>query len=592
MQLWWDAGARYTGLPWPKKLAVTKKTIFGPTSSSMQSFSRRDIQSAVRKKQIIPYFQPLVQIRTGVLSGFEVLARWHHPEQGLISADKFITEAEQTGLIPDVTELILEHALAAAVKLPDHLQISVNISPVQLRNNSLPLLIRKTAEAFRFPLDRLIVEITETALVENLEQARAVTTALKDMGVKLALDDFGTGYSSLSHLQTLPFEELKLDRSFVRSMLSSRESRKIVAAVIGLGQSLRLTTVAEGVENEQQAEILRWLGCELGQGWLYGRAVAAAELPDTIARLASSAVPSGSPFPELEKYIDPVPAQRLAQNQAIYEGAPVGLSLLNSKLEYVNVNQRLADMNGLPISAHIGRRVCEVLPPHLFAQLEPWLARAVGGERLSSIEVKKTTGPGPDDFAMLLISYEPVRDEAGEILGVSVAVVDITERKRMENALRESLDHHRHMMELNPHIPWVMEPNGCNLEISAAWEELTGQTPVEAANFGAMAVFHPADQARLTPVFETALAAGHPIDVEFRVRTKSGEWRWMRSRGKPCRDATGQILRWYGSVEDIHEQKNLQETLYEAIKLLTDRELSVGPRQKLGYDRSAELARA
>jgi PAS domain S-box-containing protein len=580
------------GLPWPKKLAVTKKAIFGPTSSSMLSFSRCEIKSALRKKQIIPYFQPLVQIRTGVLSGFEVLARWHHPKKGVISAEKFITEAEQTGLIPDVTELILEHALTAAVKLPDHLQISVNISAVQLRNDSLPLVIRNTAEAFRFPLNRLIVEITETALVENLKQARAVTMALKDMGVKLALDDFGTGYSSLSHLQTLPFEELKLDRSFVSSMLSSRESRKIVAAVIGLGQSLRLTTVAEGVETEQQAEILRWLGCELGQGWLYGRAVPAAELPDTIARLARNAVPSGSPFPELEKYIDPVPAQRLAQNRAIYEGAPVGLSLLNSNLEYVNVNQRLADINGLPISAHIGRKVCEILPPHLYAQLEPWLARAVRGEPLSSIEVRKITGPGSDDFKALLVSYEPVRDEAGEILGVSTAVVDITERKRMENALRESLEHHRHMMELNPHIPWVMEPDGCDLEISAAWEELTGQTPAESVNLGAMAVFHPADQARLTPEFETALAAGHPIDVEFRVRTKSGEWRWMRSRGKPCRDANGQILRWYGSVEDIHEQKNLQETLYEAIKLLTERELSVGPRQRLGPHRSAELARA
>jgi PAS domain S-box-containing protein len=146
------------------------------------------------------------------------------------------------------------------------------------------------------------------------------------------------------------------------------------------------------------------------------------------------------------------------------------------------------------------------------------------------------------------------------------------------------------MMELNPHIPWVLEPDGCKLEISAAWEELTGQTPAECRNFGWMAVFHPADQARLMPVFEKALAAGHPIDAEFRVRTKSGEWRWMRSRGKPCRDHSGKILRWYGSVEDIHEQKNLQETLYEAIKLLTDRELSLHPRQNLG-DHSAELAR-
>jgi PAS domain S-box-containing protein len=536
----------------------------------MQSFSRCEIRTAVDKKQIIPYFQPMVQIRTGVLSGFEVLARWVHPKLGLISADQFIPEAEQTGLIPDVTELILEQALACALKLPDHLQISINISAVQLRDDSLPRIIRNTVEAFSFPLNRLIVEITETALVENLERARAVTTALKDMGVKLALDDFGTGYSSLSHLQTLPFEELKLDRSFVSSMLTSRESRKIVAAVIGLGQSLGLTTVAEGVEHESQAEVLRWLGCELGQGWLYGHAVPANDLAGMIAGFQLETIRASSPCPGLEKYIDPVPAQRLAQNQAIYDGAPVGLALLNSRFEYVNVNQRLADMNGLPISAHIGRRVCEILPPHVFAELEPWHARALAGERLSSVEITKPTGPGAEKFITLLVSYEPVRDEAGEILGVSVALVDITERKRMEIALRESVEHHRHMMELNPHIPWVMRVDGSNLEISAAWGELTGQTPAESAGFGWTDVVHPADLRKIEPEIEAALRTGNPIDLQYRLRTKDGEWRWVRSRGKARLDEHGNIVRWYGGVEDIHEQKRIQETLYEALKALAD----------------------
>ncbi|MEO6982152.1 MAG: EAL domain-containing protein, partial [Edaphobacter sp.] len=111
---------------------------------------------------------------------------------------------------------------------------------------------------------------TESALVDNLDLAGSIANGLKDLGVKLALNDFGTGYSSLRNLQALPFDELKVDRSFVNSMIESRDSRKIVAAVIGLGQSLKLTTVAEGIENNTQADILRWLGCDIGQGWLYG----------------------------------------------------------------------------------------------------------------------------------------------------------------------------------------------------------------------------------------------------------------------------------------------------------------------------------
>jgi EAL domain-containing protein (putative c-di-GMP-specific phosphodiesterase class I) len=135
--------------------------------------------------------------------------------------------------------------------LPDQLTLAVNASPIQMRDSSLPTQISQSAEETGFPLRRLIVEITESALHHNLEHAQQITGELKAMGCRLALDDFGTGYSSLLHLQSLKFNELKIDRSFVNSMTTSRDSRKIVAAIIGLGQSLGLDTVAEGVETEE-----------------------------------------------------------------------------------------------------------------------------------------------------------------------------------------------------------------------------------------------------------------------------------------------------------------------------------------------------
>ena len=326
---------------------------------------KSELRKALKNSEIVPYFQPMVGIRTGKLVGFEVLARWLHPQRGTVRPDEFIPIAEQAGLIGELTETILLQAFAATAALDKNLNISVNISPIQLRDPSLPEEIRRAAAMASFPLHRLTIEITESALVDNLELAASIATKLKDLGVKLALDDFGTGYSSLRNLQALPFDELKVDRSFVNSMIQSRDSRKIVAAVIGLGQSLKLTTVAEGIENETQADILRWLGCDVGQGWLYGPPVSMQDLPKLIDAPMSTSTHTlhDSPASDLITCIEPLPSQRLAQLQAIYDGAPVALAFIDADLRYVSVNQRLASMNGIAVEEHLGRKVSDVVPP-------------------------------------------------------------------------------------------------------------------------------------------------------------------------------------------------------------------------------------
>jgi EAL domain-containing protein (putative c-di-GMP-specific phosphodiesterase class I) len=242
-----------------------------------------DVRQALEKEAVVPCFQPIVELRTGNLAGFEVLARWQHPSLGLILPENFISLAEENGLIGELTHQILSKSFLAASGLPEPLSLAVNVSPIQLQYVSLPRQIYHAAWDYSFPLRRLTVEVTESALVNNLERARKIATELKDMGCALALDDFGTGYSSLTHLQALPFSKLKVDRSFVGSMTEKRGSRKIVAAVVGLGHSLGMMTVAEGVETQEQADILLWLGCELAQGWLDGRPLPAEHLPDMIA---------------------------------------------------------------------------------------------------------------------------------------------------------------------------------------------------------------------------------------------------------------------------------------------------------------------
>src|SRR5271168_216756 len=206
--------------------------------STMADDDAKDLRRALENNEIVPYFQPLVELRTGFLRGFEALARWQHPQRGLIPPNEFIPLAEKSGLHGLLTGSLLRAVFAAAKDIPSHLTISVNISLTQLTDLTLPRHVAAAARQANFPLDRLVLEITESALVGNTETAARITHELKENGSRLALDDFGTGYSSLRHLQLLPFDEIKIDASFVRSMNHTRESRKIAAAVVGLGNSL------------------------------------------------------------------------------------------------------------------------------------------------------------------------------------------------------------------------------------------------------------------------------------------------------------------------------------------------------------------
>ena len=520
------------------------------------------VRRALDNNELEPCFQPVVELHTGRLTGFEVLARWKHPQLGLILPDNFISLAEEDGLVGKLMHQILRKAFQSGAALPAPLTLAVNISPTQLHNLSLPAEICQLATEGEFPLQRLAVEITESGLIGNLELAQKIAFQLKDMGCKLALDDFGTGYSSLRHLQALPFDVLKVDRSFVGSMTGKRESRKIVAAIIGLGHSLEMATIAEGVETEEQAEMLLRLGCQMGQGWLFGRPLAAGRIPGMIdaepwkPQAGLTVNGNTSPVSSLEA----LPAQRLAQLQAIYDGAPVGLCFLDRKMRYVSINQLLADMNGAPMAAYLGKTVQEMIP-EVFPGIQPYLLRALKGEVIRDLEfIRPANDPGSPG-ATNLVSYQPALDEAGEVIGVSVMVLDITERKRTEKALLESEAHLRNLVELNPEIPWVMDGEGNNLDVSSRWTQVTGLSKERTRNLGWLEAVHPGDVEPTMKALHEGLRSGKPIDVEYRVRSVDHGWRWMRSRGSPRVGLSGQIVRWYGSVEDVHDRKQLEEAL-------------------------------
>jgi PAS domain S-box-containing protein len=523
------------------------------------TFTQAELRMALESGQFVPFFQPVIDLRTRELRGYELLARWRHPVHGLLAPDCFIARAEADGWIAELTATLLSEGfrrmVALDVERDCERMLSVNISPLQLRDLRLPRQIEDAARQAGFPLSRLVVEITESALMEDLGMARAIVSDLKAAGALLAIDDFGTGYSSLLHLQSLPFDELKVDRSFVATMATQRDSRKIVAAVVGLGQSLGLTTVAEGVETAEQAEMLLWLGCEMGQGWLYGKPVTDADLarqPEKHASQQRPAAPRSLPGRLSVSTLNRDPSQSLGQLQAIYDGAPVGLAYLDREQRYLHLNRRLAAMNGLPMEQHLGRTVAEVLPEH-YSTLEPFLARALRGEAIGGVEITRPSkGSGPAQT--ILLSYEPALDEANEVVGVLVAIVDMTSIKQTEAALRETEAHFRNMMELIPQIPWVIDAEGRALDVSQRWLTLSGMTGAEWRGFGWLEALHPADREGTIAGMQTAFESGKPIDLQYRVRSSPADpWQRVRARGAPRRAADGSIQCWYGVLELVDD---------------------------------------
>lgn len=230
-----------------------------------------DIRAAIPNDEFVPFFEQQIDLNTGELVGFEMLARWVSPVRGLISPDDFIPVAEETGMIGDLSMSIVRKALLEAKNWDPKLSVSINISPVQLKDPWLAQKIVKILVETGFPASRLEVEITESSLFKNLSLAQSIVSSLKNQGIRIALDDFGTGYSSLAHLRALPFDRIKIDRSFVSSMLENAESAAIVNAIAGLGASLQVPITAEGIEDEKIVAKLRNLGCSKGQGWLFGQ---------------------------------------------------------------------------------------------------------------------------------------------------------------------------------------------------------------------------------------------------------------------------------------------------------------------------------
>jgi diguanylate cyclase (GGDEF)-like protein len=232
-----------------------------------------EMQGAIDRKDFELHYQPQLNLVSGKIVGYEALVRWRHPEKGLISPVEFIPVAEETGLIAPLGDWVLRQACADALNLPDDSFVAVNLSAAQFLLSDMVASVKSALQDTGLPPRRLELEITESLLMEDREKTALILGELARMGVSVAVDDFGTGYSNLTYLADLPFQKLKIDRSFVNRIEMEGNTGAIISTIVGLSRALGVHTTAEGVENENQATLLRAAGCDVGQGFLYGRPV-------------------------------------------------------------------------------------------------------------------------------------------------------------------------------------------------------------------------------------------------------------------------------------------------------------------------------
>jgi len=239
-----------------------------------------DLRKAIHRDEFVNHYQPIVSLKTRSLVGFESLIRWNHPQLGLIYPDSFISIAEDTGLIIPITRLLLQEACADLKSWQDQIQdlqkltMNINISSKHFLLPSLLDDIKEVLDSTGLPPDHLKLEITETALMEDVEETVRHVNRMRDYGLQIVIDDFGTGYSSLSYLQRLPIDTLKVDRSFVSRIQNTPDgNRNIVEAIISLAHRLDMIVVAEGVENFEQYAILLNMNCQFGQGYLFSKPI-------------------------------------------------------------------------------------------------------------------------------------------------------------------------------------------------------------------------------------------------------------------------------------------------------------------------------
>lgn len=518
------------------------------------------IVEAVCFEHIRPAFQPIMKLTDVSVVGFEVLARWHDTALGQVPPDEFIPAVQAKSLLGIMTFNLIRAACRAASTWPGTFYLAFNVPPTLLQDRLSVDLLTDAIESTGFPFDRVRVEMTEAELIEDEPAAVSAVALLKSLGIGVALDDFGTGFSSMTRLHRFDFDEIKIDGSFVRMIEHDPGSRKIVSAIVGLGHSLDIPVVAESIQDQYQLDYLRQLGCNFGQGWLFGPAVPAEDAPGLLQSAATAT----------RGRLGLSPYHRQHQLETLYAEAPVGLCFLDPQKRYLSANAHFCQMIGATAEAVIGKSIHEVYEPAFASIVEQTLDGLMQGAQSAPLEYQL---PGrPQTY--LAYSHR-VLDDSGALLGLSIVSIDITARKMAEDALRQSEARYRHCVELSPMVMWVAEADGALSYISPLADEPVGCSMEQRlqAWYDRM---NPQDRERVREQWLAWLACQQPFETRFQIQWKPGQWGWVLSRACPYIEE-GQVVRWFGVFTDISQTHLLEARVEELEAQLRKQEPPLAP---------------
>lgn len=485
-------------------------TVLGAEPCPTAVMERR-LREAIKRREIRLHYQPVVDLSSGAMVGVEALARWDDAELGSVPPDQFIAVAESSGLVNDLGRWVLDAACRQAAQWPGRHGtppvISVNVSPVQLREPGFISDVQAVLDSTGLAPNRLCLEITETAIVTDVADAAATLRRLRDLGVQLALDDFGTGHSSLTLLRSLPLHLVKIDRSLIRGVATGAQDAVLVQLIVDAAHTLGLRVTAEGIEDVGQAQQLVSLGCDTGQGWLFGR-------------------PSPPPAPGRSWPRPLVPPLWLEPTV----GPPVALSGNGDLVVMADRDQQVTYVSAAC------RRILGRMPSEAVGQP---LSDLLGTRDQGPVTLQLTHKEGGTRWLRGIV--QPLQDTLGEVSEILCVLSDVTSTVLRERALADSEELFRSAFSGAPIGIALSDFEGRLLRVNPALAELVGRSADELKELSVADITHPddlgADDANLAEVREGVVhrhrvlkrylhADGHAIPVVVHaasVDTADGE---------------------------------------------------------------------
>lgn len=532
-----------------------------------------ELRRALEQEEFRLYYQPKVNLETGMIEGMEALIRWKHPEKGLIPPVEFISFAERSGLIIPIGEWVLRTAclqnrewMKAGLS---PVVMSVNLSVRQLYQPNLIDVVWKVLKETGLPPKYLELEITESMTMDK-DQVLNIVKGLKQLGVQISLDDFGTGYSSLHYLNDFPIDKIKIDQSFIRNCTSDTSNAAIVKMIIAMAHHLKMNVVAEGIETKDDLIFLQQNFCNHGQGYLFSRPLPPEELIQSFHQIEQIVLHEGIPQ---EIYNQKLMQEALENTRRELrdvmrqqQGMIFKLIKENDRFIHTLCDGKLLYRMGFTPEQVIKREPKDIFPADIVEEITKYYLRAWEGE-------ENVTYYGEISGIYYFASLSPIR-KAGKVEGIIGSCIDITEQKKAEKALKLSESKYQIIAENMLDLVVILDPKGVVLYASPSYEKVLGFSPEEYVGNQASTLIHPEDVPSIRTQYATMIQSKTPCQVEFRCRRANDGWMTIEAQMTPVFDEHAEVEYLIVVGRNISERIRTEELTRKSEKLSVVRHLA------------------